>query len=152
LKRTDELSVVRFRKCAMFNPWTPEKPDNVWLFFSPNINLGQFGLWGRESLRKIGYGFSLPLIEATLDLVDENISTPAIFDGLLSVPAPLFGRLNVFQESEVVIPSKFVQVVLAQFVSAGVVRFEDFSSFVGQPVLLLAAPGFVWNGHFDKSL
>ena len=99
MKRTDELSVVQSRKCAMFNPWTSEKPDSVWLLFSPNINLGQFRLWGREGLREIGYGFSLPLIEATLDLVDENISTPAIFDGLLSVPAPLFGRLNFFQES-----------------------------------------------------
>jgi hypothetical protein len=66
--------------------------------------LGQVGLGRRKCPAEVGGCFPLPVIEAAFDLVDENVSAPAVGDGLSDVPLALGGRFNHVQKSNVVAP------------------------------------------------
>src|SRR5205823_4539349 len=69
--------------------------------------LGQVRLRRRQGCSEVGQRLALPAVEAGLDLHDEDISAPAVDDGLLSVPETLLRILYQLKEPHVVAPRQF---------------------------------------------
>lgn len=46
---------------------------------------GQIGLWCWQGAVEVGDGLALPVVQIALDLMNENIPTPAVLDGLTYV-------------------------------------------------------------------
>ena len=76
--------------------------------------LRQVGLRGRQGALEVGGGAALALEEAALDLEDEHVAAPAVFDCLADVPLALLRGGDFVQEGDVVVPGQFVQAALAQ--------------------------------------
>ncbi len=56
--------------------------------------LREFGLRRGESAFKVGRRVALPLMQATFDLMYQNVTAPALFDSLVSIPRADFRVLN----------------------------------------------------------
>ena len=76
---------------------------NIWVF---HRLYGQFALWGRQTIFKVGYLTckNLPLIKTALNLMDHHIARPAVPRRLLSVPEVHIHILYFVHQGNVVIP------------------------------------------------
>jgi hypothetical protein len=53
--------------------------------------MGEVGQWLRERAVEIGDRFPLSAVQVAFDVVDEDVATPAVLDGLPDVPFTLNG-------------------------------------------------------------
>src|SRR5258708_1021232 len=58
----------------------------------------------RKRLLKVRDGFSLPPVEATLDLEDEHVSAPSVLNRGVNIPKPLGGVLHEVEQADLVPP------------------------------------------------
>lgn len=56
------------------------------------------------TIREIGLTFPFPQEKPKLDLVDEDVSAPAVFTGFSNIPFALFCVLQLIQGGDVVVP------------------------------------------------
>src|SRR6202042_357248 len=66
--------------------------------------LGEIGLRLWEGRLEVGDGAALTAVQSALDLHYEDIATPAVLDGLLSIPEPLRRVLHLVQQHTIVGP------------------------------------------------
>jgi hypothetical protein len=65
------------------------------------------GLRRRKQPLKVRDGFALPLEETALDLVNEDIETPAVLDRVSGIPETQFSAGQLLQECDVMRPGQF---------------------------------------------
>ena len=56
--------------------------------------LGELGLLGGQGAMEVGESSALPCEQTTLDLMSEDVTAPAVLDGLACVPFALDGALH----------------------------------------------------------
>lgn len=66
--------------------------------------LGKLGLLCGQGSREIGEGASLPGKKLAFDLMDKNVTTPAVFNCLPRVPGALFLRFDGVEQTDVMPP------------------------------------------------
>jgi hypothetical protein len=77
--------------------------------------LSELGLSSRQRPRKVCQRAALAGEQVALDLMDKNGSTPAMLDGLLSVPCTLLGCLDGIKKAYVVPPRQLCNDPLHKF-------------------------------------
>ena len=63
---------------------------------------GKVGLRGGKGAPEVGRGFPLALIEFTLDLDDQDVPSPSVFDGGAGVPKALIRVFYLVQQNAIV--------------------------------------------------
>ena len=111
---------------------------------------------GRQRTREVGEGLPFPLMQTALDLKDQDIPTPAVFEGGPKVPLSRGTILDPVQDPDIVAPGQFCNELLQNLLLrpslgqrthvAEVPRAEPFDSrelslqILSEPVDNLAAP------------
>src|SRR5690606_29685565 len=66
--------------------------------------LSEVGVRGWQGAGEVGDGLAGPLVEAALDVVDQDVAAPALLDGRLGVPFAQVGGVQLVQQGDVVPP------------------------------------------------
>src|SRR5262249_23809200 len=66
----------------------------------------KIGLWRRQGALEVRASLALAAVEIALDPVDQDVAAPAMFNGRLCVPEPLFEILDLLDQDDVVPPGK----------------------------------------------
>jgi hypothetical protein len=74
--------------------------------------LCEVGLGSRQGPVKIGERFTLPCVKPSLDLNDQDVPAPSVFDGRLDVPKSLCSIFYLVQNDTVVEPRQLSSNVL----------------------------------------
>ena len=88
----------------------------VWVFEDP---LRHIRVRGKQRTREIGEGLPFPLMQTALDLEDQDIPTPAVFEGGAKIPLPRRAVLDPVQDADIVAPGQFCNELLQNLSSQG---------------------------------
>ena len=71
---------------------------------------------GRQRTREVGEGLPFPFVQSALDLQDQNIPTPAVFEGGAKVPLSRGTILDPVQDTDIVAPGQFCNELLQNLI------------------------------------
>ena len=81
-----------------------EKIKIVWVF---ERLFGEIGLRRRQGALKVGDGFAFAFVQLRFNVVREHRARPTVFDGLVRIPEPDSGSVQLCQEQAIMSPRQF---------------------------------------------